>query len=191
MLGEYLFKQRSSALIEWRMTMRDSLTRSKRMLLRRTHPEDISAILEMERHPDNERFVQQWEPEAHLAAVQGDDSLHIVMENQSGRPIGYMIAAGLPSESDEAKLIRLVVGEKSKGYGKEALKLIMGFVFRELNKKRLSLEVMRSNERARNLFESVGFEGESVQDQAEAAGREEALIVLAIGEMTYFARHGR
>ncbi|MFB9330626.1 GNAT family N-acetyltransferase [Paenibacillus aurantiacus] len=171
--------------------MRDALTRSKRMLLRRTHLEDISVIIGMERHPDNERFVHQWEPDEHMAAVQSDGHLHIVIENQAARPIGYMIAAGVRLESDEVELVRLVVEEKGKGYGKEALKLMMGFVFRELNKKRLWLDVKASNERARNLYESVGFSADSAPNRRLADGTGEALVAMAIGEKDYYTRHGR
>ncbi|WP_187434350.1 GNAT family N-acetyltransferase [Paenibacillus methanolicus] len=167
------------------------MTRSKRMLLRRTHPQDISAILEMERHPDNERFVHQWEPEEHMAAVRSERHLHIVIENLSGRPIGYMIAAGFQPESDEMELIRLVVGEKGKGYGKEALKLIMGLVFRELNKKRLWLDVRASNERARNLYVSVGFYEEPARQRTVGGDLEEALLAMTIGEAEYFGKHAR
>ncbi|MFD2380961.1 GNAT family N-acetyltransferase [Paenibacillus xanthanilyticus] len=161
------------------------------MLLRRTHPQDISAILEMERHPDNERYVHRWEQEEHMAAAMSEHHLHIVIENLAGRPIGYIIAAGLHPESDEMQLIRLVVVEKGKGYGKEALKLIMGLVFRELNKKRLRMDLKASNERARNLCESVGFYAEPVRHRNEEDGTEETLLAMAIGEAEYFGRHAR
>jgi RimJ/RimL family protein N-acetyltransferase len=45
----------------------------------------------------------------------------------------------------------------NKGYGTEATRLILGYGFHQLNLHRIHLTVFEFNERARHLYEKVGF----------------------------------
>lgn len=57
------------------------------------------------------------------------------------------------------------IGEKEyigKGFGKDALNLILDFGFSELNFYRIQLNVIAYNETAKNLYENVGFKKEGV-----------------------------
>ena len=57
------------------------------------------------------------------------------------------------------------IGEKEhlgKGFGKEALNLIIDFGFSELNFYRIQLNVISYNETAKNLYESIGFKKEGI-----------------------------
>ena len=61
--------------------------------------------------------------------------------------------------------IGIFIGNKScwsKGYGGEALKLMMGHGFNQLNLHRIFLKVMSSNTRAIRAYEKVGFKEEAV-----------------------------
>jgi RimJ/RimL family protein N-acetyltransferase len=49
-----------------------------------------------------------------------------------------------------------------KGYGSDALRLILAYAFRELNLHRLTLTVLAYNERAIRLYERSGFQREGV-----------------------------
>ena len=54
----------------------------------------------------------------------------------------------------------IVIGEKehwSKGYGTEAMNIILGYAFRELGLRRVSLTVFEYNPRAIHCYEKVGF----------------------------------
>ena len=51
-------------------------------------------------------------------------------------------------------------GSRRKGYGEEALRLIVGYGFRELNLHRIELTVFDYNEPAIRLYEKVGFKRE-------------------------------
>ena len=60
------------------------------------------------------------------------------------------------------------IGEKEywgKGYGSESLKLLLDYVFYEMNLHRVSLKVFSFNDRAINLYNKIGFhkEGNSRQ----------------------------
>lgn len=59
--------------------------------------------------------------------------------------------------------LSIEIGERAnwgKGYGREALALVLGFAFRELNLHRVQLTVFSYNEHAIRLYESLGFRRE-------------------------------
>lgn len=61
--------------------------------------------------------------------------------------------------------VRIKIGEKSywgKGYGKDAIRLLIDFAFRDLNLRRLWLRVLKTNTRAIQLYFDVGFRKEGV-----------------------------
>lgn len=56
--------------------------------------------------------------------------------------------------------VRLAIGAQAdwgKGYGREALSLLLTYAFEELNLYRLGAEVFEFNERARRFFQNAGF----------------------------------
>lgn len=52
-----------------------------------------------------------------------------------------------------------------KGYAKESYKKFIPFLFKEYNLHKISLEVLSSNTRAINLYESVGFNKDGIKRQ--------------------------
>lgn len=62
--------------------------------------------------------------------------------------------------------LTIILGDKvawGKGYGTEAIRLLMDYAFGALNMHRLSLGVVGFNERALRFYEKVGFRREGVQ----------------------------
>ena len=62
--------------------------------------------------------------------------------------------------------LSIIIGEKSawgKGYGREAIDLLLDFAFGYLNFHRVAIGVVASNERAIRFYEKVGFRKEGVQ----------------------------
>lgn len=51
-------------------------------------------------------------------------------------------------------------GQRGKGYGREAMELLLEFAFNEINLHRVQLNVFSYNERAIMLYEKVGFQRE-------------------------------
>jgi RimJ/RimL family protein N-acetyltransferase len=59
----------------------------------------------------------------------------------------------------------IIIGEASargKGYGREAMNLLIDFAFNELNLRKISLAVFENNPHAKHLYESLGFKQEGV-----------------------------
>ncbi|MCM3005169.1 GNAT family N-acetyltransferase [Priestia koreensis] len=62
-------------------------------------------------------------------------------------------------------LLAIGIGDpnnRNKGYGKEALQLILRFAFHELNLHRVGLDYISYNPRAAHAYEAVGFKQEGV-----------------------------
>ncbi len=62
--------------------------------------------------------------------------------------------------------LSIIIGEKSawgKGYGREAIILLMDYAFGALNFHRVSIGVVGFNQRALKFYEQVGFQREGIQ----------------------------
>ncbi|MCI8596948.1 MAG: GNAT family N-acetyltransferase, partial [Lachnospiraceae bacterium] len=84
---------------------------------------------------------------------------------------GHLMMRFLDEEKKELRFGFIIVdGEKrGKGYGKEMLKLAIGYAFETLKTERITIGVFENNESARRCYESVGF---------RATGRVEMYSIL-------------
>ncbi len=101
----------------------------------------------------------------------------------TGELIGMIELTNIDFKNRKAD-VGIILGEKdywSKGYGEEALRLLVRFAFEELGFKRLSLTVLEGNERARNLFSKLGFKEEGKLRAAYfSEGRFHDMIVMGL-----------
>jgi diamine N-acetyltransferase len=140
------------------------------MLLRLATPDDIPAILALERTSMAREFVGQWSEERHRANLTGGDARYYVSETDWGEVQAYAILRGIQEDSRAVELKRIVIAVPERGLGRKILTELIRIVFRELGAHRFFLDVFEDNSRARHLYESVGFQHEGVM--REAANRE-------------------
>jgi diamine N-acetyltransferase len=136
------------------------------MLLRLATPDDIPAILALERTPIAREFVGQWSEERHRATLVAGDARYYVTDAASGEIQAYAILRGLHEDSRAIELKRIVVAIPERGLGRRILSELMRIAFRELGAHRLFLDVYEDNARARHLYESLGFQFEGVMREA-------------------------
>ncbi len=70
---------------------------------------------------------------------------------------------------NRAATVGIMIGDPEfwgKGYGTEAMRLLIGFIFEQMNMNRIELRVFSFNERARKSYEKVGFVPEGRLRQA-------------------------
>lgn len=87
---------------------------------------------------------------------------YIIIEKEFGKPIGITSLINVDYKNRNAECI-IDIGDKNfwgKGYGAEAMKLLLNYSFLELNMNRLSLRVFSFNDRAISLYEKIGFQYE-------------------------------
>ena len=78
-----------------------------------------------------------------------------------------------------------------KGYGREAMELILKFAFHELNLYRVQLTVFEYNERAIALYEKLGFVREGVfREHLKRDGRRFDMILYGLLRREWEAGHG-
>ncbi len=152
-----------------------------------TSEDDLDFVLSAEQSSDNRRFVTVWTREQHLGALTSGDLSHLIIENTAdGRRVGYLILAGLADANQSIEFRRIVVTEKGKGYGKEALRLVKKLAFAELKAHRLWLDVKEHNVRARHLYECEGFVAEGVlRECIKADVGFESLVIMSMLSSEY------
>lgn len=93
---------------------------------------------------------------------------YIIEEKDSKKAIGIISLINIDQKNRSAECI-IDIGERDywgKGYGKEALLLLLNYAFLEMNLHRVSLRVFSFNNRALGLYNSIGFTREGVSRQA-------------------------
>lgn len=163
------------------------LASSDRIRLRVSRPSDLDFVIEAENHPDNRDYISQWTRDQHRKAVEAADLVHVIIEADL-EPSGYMILAGLNDPARSIELLRLVVTDKGKGFGRDVLKLAKRCAFTRWNAHRLWLDVRSNNPRARQLYESEGFRVEgTLRDCILVNGAFVSVTILSILEEEYRA----
>jgi len=125
--------------------------------LRKTELSDLDFVCGLESNEENAKFIIPWSKEKHGKAIGNTDILHLIVEDKWHYPVGYIIIAGLENPNLSLEFVRITIGEKGKGYGKESFRLIKNWVFTNLNANRLWLDVKVNNMRAIYLYKKQGF----------------------------------
>ncbi len=126
--------------------------------LRETKSEDLDFVIEAERDRDNRNFVGQWERTQHENSMQDPDIGHYILERTTdNKAVGYIILVGKSSADRSIEFRRLVVTEKRRGFGREALRLAQKLSFDSFSTNRFWLDVRDHNERAQKLYDSERF----------------------------------
>jgi diamine N-acetyltransferase len=157
--------------------------------LRPTSSDDLDFVLAAENHDDNRNFVSQWARAEHEEAIANPDMAHLIVEADAPIgyvPIGYVIVYGLTDPNQSLCIQRIVITQKGKGYGKATLRLIQGLAFETWNAHRLWLDVKDFNDRARHVYESVGFQFEGIlRDVVKVGNGFESYAIMSILKSEY------
>ena len=86
--------------------------------------------------------------------------------------------------NNQCGLLAIGIGEekfRSKGYGTDALRLILRYAFFELNLNRVGLDVISYNKRAVRAYEKVGFKVEgTMRESVLRDGHKYDRIIMSI-----------
>ncbi|MEK3786773.1 GNAT family N-acetyltransferase [Paenibacillus sp. FSL K6-1230] len=154
---------------------------SSNLTLRTTEHAELDYVLELESSAVNMPYIIGWSREKHSAALQDTGIRHIILENDTRTKVGFMIVAGVESPHDCVEFTRIIIGEKGRGYGQEAIRLLKQWVFEELGAHRLWLDVKEHNLVARHLYDKAGFKEEGLlRDCLKTNGQYESLVIMSI-----------
>ncbi|MEB3211192.1 MAG: GNAT family protein [Leptolyngbyaceae bacterium] len=150
--------------------------------LRPTQDSDLDFVLAAESAEDNRLFVGQWTRVQHLDALTDPDHRHFILVRPDQQvPVGYLILQGLTDVNRVVQIRRIVVTEKGKGYGRQALQAAKSFAFEQGDVHRLWLDVKTYNPRAQHLYLSEGFVVEgTLRECVKMGDRFASLTVMSI-----------
>lgn len=145
----------------------------ERVCLRPLENDDLVYIRKWTNDPEIRRLTGEVKP---MSQVRGDEFFErvrsdrdrewfIIVVKENGKAIGEtgllrMFHAWRTTD------LSIIIGEKEewgKGYGTEAIKLLLDYAFGCLNFHRIAVGVVGFNERALRFYEAVGFEREGIQ----------------------------
>lgn len=93
---------------------------------------------------------------------------YMMIEKENEKPIGITSLINIDDKNRNAECI-IDIGEKDfwgKGYGSEALILLLNYAFLEMNLHRVYLRVFSFNKKAIRLYEKLGFSHEGTSREA-------------------------
>jgi ribosomal protein S18 acetylase RimI-like enzyme len=130
----------------------------ERVRLRPTTRDDLDFVFALERMPENAPFVGQWSREEHAAAIERADREHWIIERVPGAErAGFLIAFDLVAAGFGAYVKRIVIDEKSRGLGREALAAFLRHARHDLGAPYAWLNVAVENARAQRAYTALGF----------------------------------
>lgn len=115
--------------------------------LKRTYEEVVREFILREQDKSNEQYT-------------------IILKNKE--PIGRIYLSKISKESDSVDITRIYIGEKNclgKGYGREAMELLLDYCFNDLKMERISLDHYTGNAAA-DLYLKLGFNYEGIMRKA-------------------------
>jgi ribosomal protein S18 acetylase RimI-like enzyme len=150
-------------------------------------PADLEAIMDCERRPGYDGLVGRSERDEHLAQMAAAHCRYLVLERE-GRLAAFLIMRDIGAP--EGVLIRrLAVVEQGRGDGRRLIEHALRSAFGEFAARRVWLRVWPHNERARALYESLGFRPCGVHE-VERDGVPAFMTKMAIEAPSLFSDHG-
>lgn len=149
--------------------------KGKLVKLRAYKEEDIENATKFINDEETKKFLcigtpfpmTKWEEESWVKSkkVGADNTYDFAIENlENGKYIGGCSINECDNKNRNC-IIGIMIGDKqcwSKGYGSDALNVLIKFIFEELNLEKIKLSVFGFNERARACYKKVGFKEEGI-----------------------------
>ena len=116
---------------------------------------------------------------------------YIIEESEGNTAIGVTSLINIDTKNRNAECI-IDIGEKEywgKGYGTEALKVLLEYAFLELNLHRVSLRVFSLNERAIHIYNKLGFMKEGImRESLYRNGKWHDILIMGVLKREYLSK---
>lgn len=172
---------------------RGSMFEGKLMRLRAYRKEDIEKALEFANDPEVKKCLVPgipfpWRKEDEEKWYQSlnpfsTDSYSFALEKLSdGEYIGRCSIIKIDWKNSVAE-VGIFLGRPywSQGYGTDAMRVLVRFIFNEMNMNKIKLHVFSFNERAKRVYEKIGFKVEGIlRQELFREGRYHDVIVMGL-----------
>jgi RimJ/RimL family protein N-acetyltransferase len=155
-------------------------------------PEDIPAIMAIERGSGFEELVGRWPAAEHEAEMARPGSRYFLWKPAEAI-LGFALIQDLDSPHDAACLKRIAVAEPGNGIGGLLLEALLDWLFTSRSIHRLSLGVFPENERAIRAYRRLGFVAEGLcrESYRRPDGSYRSSLLMAILRQDWPGRHRR
>ena len=162
----------------------------KRLRLRVAEESDLDFIMATEADEENARYIVAESRAEHRETLDSPEAVHFIVERRdTGAAVGFIMVLGLDSPAGKLEWRRVIINERGKGYGQEALALLMAWAFEDFGAHRAWLDCKDYNARALHVYEKVGLRREALlRETLLVNGEYENLVVLAILDWEWRAR---
>jgi len=127
-----------------------------RLRLRTANIDDYDFINMAEQDKDSTAWVGNWSLGMRIEKFGDNNFFQTIVETNEGQSVGFIDFRDMLNDT-QVELKRIVITEKNKGYGKEAMYLSQKFAFEVLGRNRLYLGTKVENVRAQHVYHSTGF----------------------------------
>lgn len=117
--------------------------------------DDIYSFVEFESPADVRQYIIPYSAERHAKEMVVENTRYLSIYDDK-ELVGFMILVVEEGESVEFR--RIVVGEKGRGVGQNAILAMEDYCRNTLNKNRIWLDVFESNDRAIHIYNKLGFQ---------------------------------
>ena len=161
------------------------LISGKRLRLRAADNADLDYIMKLQFAAENLKFIVPFGEDYHRAILKSADKLDVIIEErETGERVGYFMLRELDTLC--AEYTHVIIEKKNRGYGREALKLLLKWTFEIKKYHRVWIDCKDYNSIALHLYESLGFVREGVlREILLTNGVYENLIVLGMLDREY------
>jgi RimJ/RimL family protein N-acetyltransferase len=159
-------------------TVKPTLT-GKSVLLRPVTREDAPGLVELLNDPEVRRLTGAHGPvrpgvleraeDWYSSRADADDRLYLAIVDQAaGEFVGEVVLYDLDADNRSCVFRIALIGSRvfGRGFGTEAIRLILAHAFDTVGVHRVELEVYSFNPRARHVYEQVGFVREGTKRHA-------------------------
>lgn len=158
--------------------------------------EDLEFLHNMRTNPDvmdywfSEPYTNMEKLKKNFEQQQENESIRQFMLYHGQEKIGYLGLYGIIQRHRIAQFaIMIHPDHQGKGYAADATKLVVDYCFNQLNIHKLSLNVIKVNEKAIHIYRKVGFEVEGeLKKQYFVNGSYHDAYVMSLFREDYVAR---
>jgi len=117
--------------------------------------DDLSQFAAMEKETGTCEFIDPYPHFEHQSKFSDPTFVYLRITND-GVIVGFFILV-FDSDGYSIEFRRMVVSEKDKGIGQAAMRQMEAFCRDELGRSRIWLDVFADNQKARHIYEKLGF----------------------------------
>ncbi len=180
------------------------MLRGKNVILRAIEKEDVAKLVRIKNEEEVLIHLRSNIPQPNSVYAgeldyeekckkKNENEVEFAIENSEGTIIGKCGTMDTRWKDSETTVFIFIGGSENrgKGYGTEAIKLLMDFVFQQMNIRRVKLYVFSFNVRAKSSYEKAGFKVEGIlRQELFRNGKYHDVIQMGILKHEYYALHG-